>query len=113
MQEEGKYMSKRIYCVAQFTPKENQFNTLFKLLKSLEADTLREEGCVSYRVTKQIQNTFASGESMPIVFHEIWTSVEAFERHCQREAISHFFEKECLDSNGLVEAYNVSVYSDE
>ena len=106
-------MSKRVYCVAQFTPKEGKLDTLFTVLKSLEPDTLREEGCIDYRVTKQIKNTFAPGESMPIVFHETWANLEAFERHCQRDAIVHFFEKECLLSEGLVEAYNVTLYSDE
>ena len=106
-------MSKILYCIAQFTPKKGKLNTLFETLKVLEADTLREEGCLSYRVTKQIQNSFAEGKSMPIVFNETWASVKDFERHCQRKEIVDFFERECLDKNGLVEAYNVSAYMDE
>jgi len=106
-------MSNILYCTAQFTPKAGQLNKLFNILKSLEPDTLREKGCISYRVTKQIQNNFAEGKSMPIVFHEVWESIEAFEQHCQRDAIVSFFEKECLDAQGLVEAYNVTVYRDE
>ncbi len=106
-------MSKILYCIAQFTPKEGQFDALFATLKSLEPDTLREEGCLRYRVTKQIQNPFATGESMPIVFHEAWASVEDFERHCQREEIVAFFEKECLDPDGMVASYNVTAYHDE
>ncbi len=47
-------MSKILYCIAQFTPKEGKFDLLFETLKALEPDTLREEGCISYRVTKQI-----------------------------------------------------------
>jgi len=106
-------MSKTLYCIAQFTPKIGKFDTLFKILKALEPDTLREEGCLSYRVTKQIQNQFAEGKSMPIVFNESWASVEDFERHCQRKGIVDFFEKECLSESGLVESYNVTVYMDE
>ena len=106
-------MSKILYCIAQFTPKEGKFDVLFETLKALEADTLREEGCISYRVTKQIQNPFAEGKSMPIVFNEAWASLEDFERHCQRKGIVNFFEKECLSSEGLVESYNVSAYMDE
>lgn len=105
-------MSNMIYCIAQFTPKEGKFNTLFQTLKALEADTLREEGCLEYRVTKHIQNPFAEGKSMPIVFHEKWRSIEDFEQHCQRKEIIHFFEKECLNKNGLVLSYNVTTYSD-
>jgi len=106
-------MSKILYCIAQFTPKEGKMNLLFETLKALEADTLREEGCLRYRVTKQIENSFAEGTSMPIVFNEAWATVEDFERHCQRDGIVKFFEKECLHKDGLVEAYNVTAYHDE
>ncbi|MCF6244460.1 MAG: antibiotic biosynthesis monooxygenase [Sulfurovum sp.] len=105
-------MSSILYCIAQFTPKEGKFDALFETLKALEPDTLREEGCLRYRVTKQIQNPFAEGNSMPIVFNEAWASVEDFERHCQRKGIVDFFEKECLSEDGLVKAYNVTAYSD-
>lgn len=106
-------MSKILYCIAQFTPKEGKFNELFETLKGLEADTLREEGCLAYRVTKQIESPFATGKSMPIVFNESWANVEAFEKHCQRKEIVEFFERECLSEDGLVEAYNVTAYMDE
>jgi len=106
-------MSKIIYCIAQFTPKVGKFDELFEKLKALEPDTLREDGCLRYRVTKYIANLYATGESMPIVFNEAWASVEDFERHCQRDAIVEFFENECLLDDGLVAQYNVAVYSDE
>ena len=106
-------MSKILYCIAQFTPKEGKMDELFEILKALEPDTLREEGCLRYRVTKQITNSFAEGISMPIVFNEAWATVEDFERHCQRDGIVAFFEKECLSEDGLVEAYNVTAYMDE
>ena len=106
-------MSKILYCIAQFTPKSGKFDALFERLKALEPDTLREEGCLSYRVTKQIKNLFAEGSSMPIVFNESWATVEDFERHCQRKEIVEFFERECLSDEGLVESYNVTAYMDE
>ena len=105
-------MSKILYCIAQFTPKEGKFNALFKILKALEPDTLREEGCLRYRVTKHIENPFAEGSSMPIVFNESWATVEDFERHCQRKSIVDFFEEECLSEEGIVENYNVTAYKD-
>ena len=105
-------MSKTLYCIAQFTPKEGKSDLLFETLKALEPDTLREEGCLHYRVTKQIENPFAEGMSMPIVFHEAWASVEDFERHCRRQEIVAFFENECLAKDGLVQDYNVTAYRD-
>jgi len=105
-------MSKTLYCIAQFTPKDGKFDELFKTLKALEPDTLREKGCLIYRVTKQIPNSFAQGSSMPIVFNEQWASIEDFEKHCQNIHIVNFFEKECIDKNGLVKEYNVTTYID-
>jgi len=70
-------MSKILYCIAQFTPKEGMFDALFEKLKSLEPDTLREEGCLRYRVTKHIENPFAPGESMPIVFRALLITLYA------------------------------------
>lgn len=106
-------MSRILYCIAQFRPKEGRMEELFQKLKSLEPNTLREEGCISYRVTKQIKNKFADGISMPIVFNEAWSSVEDFERHCQREEIVRFFKEECLNEHGLVAEHNVTAYMDE
>jgi quinol monooxygenase YgiN len=106
-------MSKIVYCIAQFTPKDGKFEELFARLKSLEPDTLREDGCISYRVTKHVHSEFAQGKSMPIVFNESWASIEAFEEHCQKPYIVEFFESECLASEGLVSDYNVTIYRDE
>ena len=105
-------MSQKIYCIAQFTPKDGKLGELFDRLKQLEPDTLREDGCISYIVTKHITNQFAQGQSMPIVFNEIWASQNAFETHCQQSYIVDFFENECLAKDGLVQKYNVTVYSD-
>ena len=106
-------MSQKLYCIASFQPKEGSEEALFRVLQSLEPDSLREEGCIQYRVTRHIENTFAQGESYPIVFHEIWQNVTAFETHCQRRDIVDFFERHCIDDEGLVAAYNVTAYRDE
>ena len=106
-------MSKKVYCVAQFLPKEGKLEELFKVLKSLEPDTLREDGCIQYIVTKSFENSFAGGETYPIVFNEIWRDINSFEVHCQRKEIVHFFETQCLSDDGLVDKWNVCTYSDE
>lgn len=106
-------MSKKLYCIASFEPKEGKFEELFSTLQALEPNTLREDGCLQYIVTRHTENPFAQGESYPIVFNEIWESVEAFESHCQREEITSFFERHCVDEAGLVAKFNVAVYRDE
>ena len=106
-------MSKKVYCVAQFQPKAGKADELFKVLQGLEPNTLREDGCLQYRVTRQIQSPFAAGNSYPIVFNEVWADLASFEAHCQRAEIKNFFEKYCLAENGLAQQWNVCVYSDE
>lgn len=106
-------MSKKVYCLAQFQPKPGKVNELFEVLKALEPNTYREDGCIQYTVTRHIENPFAEGNSFPIAFNEIWQDKAAFEAHCQRAEIVSFFEAECVAEDGLVEEFNVCVYSDE
>jgi quinol monooxygenase YgiN len=106
-------LSKKVYCLAQFLPKPGQEQALFQVLQQLEPNTLREEGCLQYRVTRHIQSAFAEGTSYPIVFNEIWADMASFEAHCQRSEIKKFFDKYCLAEDGLAADWNVCVYSDE
>lgn len=106
-------MSQKVYCLAQFLPKVGQAQALFTVLQGLEPNTLREDGCISYRVTRQIASPFAEGSSYPIVFNEVWQDMASFEAHCQRAEIVDFFQRYCLADDGLAEKWNVCVYSDE
>lgn len=106
-------MSKKVYCIAGFKPKPGKFDEVFQILQSLEPQTTREDGCIQYVVTKQFAHPLAPGTYYPIVFNEIWASQAAFETHCARDFIANFFQNQCLDKNGLIEDFNVCVYSDE
>jgi len=106
-------MSSKIYCLASFRPKPGREDELFRVLQALEPNTLREDGCERYVVTRHIPNRFAEGESFPIVFNEVWRTLSDFESHCARREIVEFFQRECVDPGGMVEAYNVCVYTDE
>lgn len=106
-------MSKKIYCVAQFLPKEGKEAELFQVLQSLEPNTLREDGCVQYRVTRQLQSAYAPGKSFPLAFNEIWADLESFEAHCERSEIKEFFARYCVASDGLAADWNVCIYTDE
>ena len=107
-------MSKKVYCLARFRPKAGREAELFEALKRLEPDTLREDGCLQYIVTRRIENPCAGGsDDYPIVFNEIWAAREAFEAHCNRRAIRDFFQSHCLADDGLAEAWDVNVYTDE
>ena len=106
-------MSKKIYCIASFKAKEGCEEALIEALQALEPKTTREDGCMQYIVTKHIEHPNAMGKSYPIVFNEIWESKEAFELHCNKPYITNFFQTQCVDENGLVEDFNVCVYTDE
>lgn len=106
-------MSKKVYCLAQFLPKPGQEQALFQVLQQLEPNTLREDGCLQYRVTRQQVSAFAPGNGFPIVFNEIWADMASFEAHCQRTEIKIFFEKYCLAEDGIAADWNVCVYTDE
>ncbi|HEY5714979.1 MAG TPA: putative quinol monooxygenase [Psychromonas sp.] len=106
-------MSQKIYCIAMFKPKAGKTNELFKILQALEPNSQREDGCIQYLVTRHIENDFAQGTSYPLVFNEVWRDQAAFEAHCQRKEIVDFFQTQCVSENGLVEAHNVCVYSDQ
>ncbi|GAA5219344.1 putative quinol monooxygenase [Corallincola platygyrae] len=106
-------MSKKVFCLAQFKAKPGKESELFRVLQALEPNTLREDGCLQYTVTRHIPSPFAEGSSFPIVFNEIWADMPSFEAHCQRKEIQQFFEAQCVAESGLVEDFNVCVYSDE
>lgn len=68
-------MSKKVYCIAQFLPKPGQEQALFQVLQALEPNTLREDGCLQYRVTRHIASPFAEGRASPSCstrFGKIW-----------------------------------------
>ena len=80
-------MSKKVYCVAQFQPKEGKLNELFEVLKSLEPNTMREDGCSHYTVTHHIQTPVAAGEGYAIAFNGICAANAAFEANRTRGGI--------------------------
>ena len=99
-----------IYCIAEFKPKEGREEELFNKLKALEEPTHKEEGCVFYKVMKKFKNCNAEGDHYPILFNEQWRSEKDFDEHCAKPYIVKFFQEECLDKNGSVKEYEVSVY---
>ncbi|MCR9910577.1 antibiotic biosynthesis monooxygenase [Vibrio campbellii] len=106
-------MTNRVYVLAQFKPKEGKEAELFEVLKALEPDSYREEGCIQYMLTRQIDHPSATRNGYPIVFNEIWEDVESWSAHGRRKQIQQFFEKQVKADSGLVEDAIVTAYSDE
>lgn len=106
-------MSSRVYVFAQFKPKEGKEAELFEVLKALEPDAHREEGCVQYTVTRQIDHPSATRNDYPIVFNEIWQNAAAWSAHGRRKQIQQFFETQVAAETGLVADAKVTAYTDE
>ncbi|MCW8345051.1 antibiotic biosynthesis monooxygenase [Vibrio sp. ZSDZ65] len=106
-------MTSRVYVLAQFKPKAGKETELFNVLKALEPDSYREEGCIQYTLTRQISHPSATRNEYPIVFNEIWHNAEAWAAHGRRKQIQHFFQTQVQAKDGLVEDAMVTAYSDE
>ncbi|WGW00092.1 antibiotic biosynthesis monooxygenase [Vibrio sp. YMD68] len=106
-------MSKKVYVLAQFKPKPGKEAELFEVLKALEPDAYREEGCIQYTLTRQIDHPSATRTDFPIVFNEIWADKESWSAHGRRKQIQHFFETQVQAETGLVADAVVTAYSDE
>ncbi|MFA0085793.1 antibiotic biosynthesis monooxygenase [Vibrio sp. 10N.286.49.C2] len=106
-------MTSRVYVLAQFKPKTGKEAELFEVLKALEPDSYREEGCIQYTVTRQIKHPSATNNDFSIVFNEVWRDAEAWAAHGRRQQIQHFFESQVQSETGLVADVMVTAYSDE
>ncbi|MCP4322876.1 MAG: antibiotic biosynthesis monooxygenase [Psychromonas sp.] len=106
-------MSNRVYVLAQFKPKEGKEAELFEILKALEPDSYREEGCIQYMLTRQITHPSATNSEFTIAFNEIWENAEAWSAHGRRKQIKHFFESQVQAETGLVDDVMVTAYTDE
>ena len=106
-------MTSRVYVLAQFKPKQGKESELFEVLKALEPDSYREEGCIQYMLTRQIDHPSASRNEYSIVFNEIWEDADAWAAHGRRKQIQGFFEAQVEAETGLVDDVLVTAYSDE
>ncbi len=106
-------MSQKVYVLAQFKAKAGKEQVLFNTLKALEPDSYREQGCIQYTVTRQIEHECATKNDYSIVFNEVWASPQDWAAHGRRQQIQQFFENEVVNPNGLVEDAIVTAYSDE
>jgi quinol monooxygenase YgiN len=106
-------MTSRVYVIAQFKPKQGKEAELFEVLKALEPDAYREEGCIQYMLTRQISHPSATRNEYTIVFNEIWEDSESWAAHGRRKQIKHFFETQVQADTGLVDDAIVTAYTDE
>jgi quinol monooxygenase YgiN len=108
-------MSSRLYCIAEFAPKAGKEQELLEALTSLEPLALREDGCIRYRVTRQIQYPGSDTPSpFSIMFNEEWSSKETFDAHANQAYVVEFFAKYIENpETSLVADSSLRIFSDE
>ncbi len=96
-----------IHCIARFQAKSGKTDELVTSLRKLIPDTLAEDGCVGYDLTREIHYSGSYGEKWDVCLIEQWKSREDFDLHCSKPYIIHFFEH---TAQRLVEKSDVRLY---
>lgn len=97
----------QIHCVARFLAKSGKVDELVERLRKLIPDTLSEDGCIGYELTREIQYTGSHGEKWDVCLIEKWKSRVDFDLHCTKPYITHFFDQ---TAQILVEKSDVRLY---
>jgi quinol monooxygenase YgiN len=93
--------AQQLVCVASFLAKEGHQTELLAALADLIADTRREAGCIRYELN------ISRDEPRRMTFVEKFVDLAAFERHCAKPAIQHYFHHIMPQ---WVESYQVETY---
>lgn len=91
----------QLVCVASFLAKEGKTQALIVALASLIPATRREAGCIRYELN------LSRDEPRRVTFVEKFVDIAAFEQHCAKDAIVHYFHQVMPE---LVESYHVETY---
>ncbi len=96
-----KINQQQIVCVASFLAKVGKAEQLIEALASLIPDTRREAGCIRYELN------VSRDEPRRVTFVEKFVDIQAFDEHCAKDAIQHYFHQVMPD---LVESFHVETY---
>jgi len=94
--------TQQIVCVAQFVAKAGKRDALVAALARLIPDTRRESGCIRYELNVSVD------DDHKVAFVEKFVDRAAFDQHCTKEAIEHYFHNVMP---GLVESHHVEVFN--
>ncbi|PKH57811.1 antibiotic biosynthesis monooxygenase [Shewanella sp. Choline-02u-19] len=96
-----KVNTQQLVCVATFTAKPGKIAGLVEALSALIADTRRENGCIRYELNLSRDN------ADKVTFVEKFVDEAAFNSHCEKEAIQHYFHHIMPE---LVASHHVETY---
>ena len=96
-----KINQQQLVCVASFLAKEGKTEALIVALASLIPDTRRDAGWIRYELN------VCRDEPRRVTFVEKFVDIAAFDEHCAKEAIQHYFHQVMPE---LVESFQVETY---
>lgn len=84
-----------VYVVSEWLAKPGKEQAMIACFKELLATTSgQEEGCVSAKVTHQIQHPGSPSQSkFTVVLMQEYKSTDAFTLHCETEYVKNFFKE--------------------
>jgi quinol monooxygenase YgiN len=104
-------MSSHVLVVSEWLSKDNNDQKLFESFKKLASLTLeKEEGCIKYHVTRQINHPATKGESKyDLLLIQEYVNLEAFDIHCQSEHVAEFVK----NNFDIIEDWRCRIFSEE
>jgi quinol monooxygenase YgiN len=109
-------MSKHVFVVSEWLPKEGCDEALWKKFKKLMAITAeKEKGCVRAHATRQISHPGSPSKSKyKIILLQEYVDVKAFDIHCAADYVTNFF-REFIENKetALVADWRCRLFSEE
>jgi quinol monooxygenase YgiN len=93
----------QVVCVAEFYALEGKTDELVAALHSLIKATTAEPGCIRYELNQRVD------DPRWVTFVEKWKDQKAFDEHCQKTYITHYFNDVRPQ---LVENFEVKLYQE-
>lgn len=108
-------MPNHVFVVSEWLAKENCELELREQFKKLLNHSLENEsGCISARVTQQVEHPGSPTKSKyTIVLLQEYADIKAFDVHCQSEYVNDFFKK-CIENKetAIVEDWQCRLFSE-
>ena len=109
-------MNKQVHVVSEWLPKKGHEQELWDTFKIFAKECLeKEEGCITYRVTKQIPHPGSPGKTkFTIVLMETFKNLKAFDEHCEAEHTVNAFNTFInLGPGCIVEDWRCRLFSED
>ena len=108
-------MSKHVFVVSEWLPKEGRDQALWNCFTELMAVSKKEKGCVRAHATRQISHPGSPSKSKyTIVLLQEYEDIKAFDAHCAQPYVTDFFKTSIENEDtALVEDWRCRLFSED